>query len=75
MSRRLEARGVTVVRDSRPIVDDVSATLQPGMFVALNGKVIDFLGTEFQVRSRDPGQSASIAGRDDFPRHSDDGRG
>jgi len=37
MSRRLEARGVTVVRDGRPIVDSVSATLQPGMFVALIG--------------------------------------
>jgi iron complex transport system ATP-binding protein len=33
----LEARDVTVVRGGRPIVDAVSATLSPGMFVALIG--------------------------------------
>lgn len=33
----LEARGVTVVRAGRPIVDGVSAVLAPGMFVALIG--------------------------------------
>ena len=33
----LDARAVTVRRDGRPIVDGVTATFAPGMFVALAG--------------------------------------